>query len=184
MQYLLIIDTSLSGLALARVRLTANAYAIDQQFICAQKRATERLLATHTQALLAQTPQLARVVVSIGPGSFTGIRIGIAFASGLAMFPQKLLGISSLHAIASHLTVVRHAPVQLYHAITANSGVVAYSDGDTIKLANVNLPVLPATTDKTQVLIAGDWPRLATQLGDKAAPSCGRRIARPCPCKH
>ena len=47
---------------------------------------------------------LAAVAVSLGPGSFTGIRVGIASAEGLCM-PSNLLsfGISSLEGIAENL---------------------------------------------------------------------------------
>lgn len=52
------------------------------------------------------TPQdLAAVAVSIGPGSFTGIRVGIATAEGLCM-PSNLLafGVSTLDGLAENLT--------------------------------------------------------------------------------
>ncbi len=51
------------------------------------------------------SPQdLAGVAVSIGPGSFTGIRVGIATAEGLCM-PSNLLafGISTLDGLAENL---------------------------------------------------------------------------------
>ena len=168
LQHILIIDTSLSGVALATAQLTANSYTIDNQFICSQRRAAERELATQTKVLLAKTASLTKVIVSIGPGSFTGIRIGIAFACGLAGSTQRLLGISSLRAIAAWLALERNTPCHLYHAITAESGVVAYASESAVKLANINLPMPPSTSDKTQVLIAGTWPRLATQLGERA----------------
>jgi len=51
------------------------------------------------------TPQdLAGVAVSIGPGSFTGIRVGIATAEGLCL-PSNLLafGVSTLDGLAENL---------------------------------------------------------------------------------
>jgi len=51
------------------------------------------------------TPQdLAAVAVSLGPGSFTGIRVGIATAEGLCM-PSQLMafGISTLGGLAENL---------------------------------------------------------------------------------
>ena len=168
MQHILIIDTSLGGVALATAQLTANSHTIDNKFICPQKRAAERMLAVETQKILAHAPPLTKTIVSIGPGSFTGIRIGIAFACGLAASPQQLLGISSLQAIAAWLAVERNTAAHIYHAITAESGVVAYASEGEVKLANVNLPIPLAATDKAQVLIAGAWPRLATQVGERA----------------
>ena len=168
MQHILIIDTSLGGVALATAQLTANSYTIDNKFICPQKRAAERMLAVETQKILAHAPPPTKTIVAIGPGSFTGIRIGIAFACGLAASPQQLLGISSLQAIAAWLAVERNIAAHIYHAITAESGVVAYTSESEVKLANVNLPIPPAAISKTQVIIAGLWPRLATQVGERA----------------
>ena len=170
MQQVFIIDTSLSGVALATAQVTANSSMLTDKFICPQKRSAERILASKTQKMLAHTPPPHKIIVAIGPGSFTGIRIGIAFACGLAASPQQLLGISSLQAIAAWLAAQHNTAVRLYHAITAASGVLAHirQADDEVTLANINLPIQPSADDEAQVFIAGSWPRLAGQLGTQA----------------
>jgi len=67
---------------------------------------------THSQRLLKQLeriradvgvewPELAGLAVSLGPGSFTGLRIGLSVAKGLALaVGMPLLGISTLDGLA------------------------------------------------------------------------------------
>lgn len=64
-----------------------------------------RRLLTAIDWILAETgsgwPDVGAVAVSIGPGSFTGLRIGLATAKGLAMATNKpLVGVSTLDALA------------------------------------------------------------------------------------
>lgn len=48
-------------------------------------------------------PQIDRIAVTTGPGTFTGVRIGLAFARGLALARSlPVVGIDSLSAIASN----------------------------------------------------------------------------------
>ena len=87
------------------------------------ERAEERLVAqsylrcglTHSETLLPQVEQLLSwtglsltsfdcVAVTVGPGSFTGVRIGVAAAAGLALAADlRCCGVSTLEAAAGGL---------------------------------------------------------------------------------
>ena len=57
------------------------------------------------KAALSQFPEISEVVVGMGPGPFTGLRVGIAFAQSFALargIPCR--GLSSLDAIASQIS--------------------------------------------------------------------------------
>lgn len=76
--------------------------------------------ATHSERLLPSIDLLMRegrlhfqdlsgIAVAIGPGSFTGLRIGLASAKGLAMASSlPLIGIPTLEAMARNLPFCRH----------------------------------------------------------------------------
>lgn len=54
------------------------------------------------------------IAVSLGPGSFTGLRVGLAFAKGIAFCGGcRLVGVSTLEALAAA------APVELDHVAAA-----------------------------------------------------------------
>src|SRR5262245_19717768 len=62
-------------------------------------------LAPAVHRLLEQSdvgiPRLTGLAVSIGPGSYSGLRVGVALAKGLASARNlPLVGVSSLHTIA------------------------------------------------------------------------------------
>ena len=65
---------------------------------------SENLLPQIEEVLkIANVEKVDAVAVSIGPGSFTGLRIGLAAAKALAYAWQiKIIGVPTLHAIAAH----------------------------------------------------------------------------------
>jgi len=71
--------------------------------------------------------RLDRVAVTVGPGSFTGLRVGIAFAKGLSLALGKpAVGIGTLEALAAE------APGLVFPAIDARRGQLylqAFEDG-------------------------------------------------------
>ena len=58
-----------------------------------------------------QPSQIRRIVVTTGPGSFAGVRVGIAFSRALALVNgARILGLSSFEALAGVLLLDRHTP--------------------------------------------------------------------------
>jgi tRNA threonylcarbamoyladenosine biosynthesis protein TsaB len=69
-------------------------------------RGHQERLAPLAQAVMAQAgigfDKLDRIGVTVGPGSFTGLRVGIAFAKGLAQaLSVPLVGVGTLEALAA-----------------------------------------------------------------------------------
>lgn len=97
---------------------------------------------------------LAKIVVTIGPGSFTGLRVGLAFAKGLHLAAgAPLAGIGTLAALAE--TAVGDGPVAaLIDARRGHVYVQAFDAGREVTQPDI-LP-LPEATTRLQRL-AG-WP--------------------------
>ncbi|HOX51392.1 MAG TPA: tRNA (adenosine(37)-N6)-threonylcarbamoyltransferase complex dimerization subunit type 1 TsaB [Fibrobacteria bacterium] len=82
--------------------------------------------------LLADTSrgmdQVTEIVCGVGPGSFTGIRIALAFAHGAAFARHlPLVGVSSLRAVACHPDLAGSDPLVLLDALR---GEAYLRDGD------------------------------------------------------
>ncbi|OOG68347.1 tRNA (adenosine(37)-N6)-threonylcarbamoyltransferase complex dimerization subunit type 1 TsaB [Sinorhizobium sp. A49] len=99
----LAIDTSGSGCSAAIYDSGSDAI-LGQSGANIGRGHAERLMEFVDEALAsADRPigDIDRIAVTIGPGSFTGIRVGVATARGLALALGKpAVGISSLHVLA------------------------------------------------------------------------------------
>jgi tRNA threonylcarbamoyladenosine biosynthesis protein TsaB len=97
----LAIETSTS---LASVALVEGGRLVLSRSHARPKQSAERLLPMIAELLAEaawQRSDIERLGVSIGPGSFTGLRVGIACAQGLALgLGVPLLGVTSLRAMA------------------------------------------------------------------------------------
>ncbi|MEK7702984.1 MAG: tRNA (adenosine(37)-N6)-threonylcarbamoyltransferase complex dimerization subunit type 1 TsaB [Nitrospirota bacterium] len=95
---------------------------------------------------------LSAIAVSIGPGSFTGLRAGVATAKGLAIGSHlPLIAISTLEAMAavfSHceLTIVSVIPSRkdevYWAAFSASEGIIARMTSDACDLVEIMLEKL------------------------------------------
>lgn len=103
---LLALDTATTTASLALYDLTANALVAEWTWE-ARRRQTQDLLGA-AQGLLAQTSQtvdeLTTLAVTTGPGSFTGVRIGISTVKGIALgltTPPHVIGLPTLTVTAA-----------------------------------------------------------------------------------
>jgi tRNA threonylcarbamoyladenosine biosynthesis protein TsaB len=89
----------------------------------------------------AEPRELSRLVVGTGPGSFTGVRMGLAAARGLAFaLDLPLAGVSTLAALAAG------APGALPVVDAGRREVFTLVDGDPAVAAPGKLQVEPGTT--------------------------------------
>ncbi len=144
---------------------------------------------THSQTLMVMaedalrqcglTPaQVQAVAVAAGPGSFTGVRIGVAAAKGFAWGAElPLVGVSTLEAMAEHLAVYRGyvCPVmdarrsQVYNALFhAEKGVLTRITEDrAISLEELGKELAAL---QEPVFLVGDGSSLTDQALAEAHP--------------
>lgn len=103
-------------------------------------RGHQERLAPLVREVMAQAgvafPDLAGVGVTIGPGSFTGLRVGLAFAKGLgAALGRPVTGVGSLEALAA-----AEPEGLVFSAIDARRGQIylqAFADGQALMAPDV-----------------------------------------------
>ena len=99
---ILSLDTALAACSVAVTRDGRVLAAASEPML----RGHQERLAPMVQEVIAAAglafPQLDRVGVTVGPGSFTGLRVGLAFAKGLGLALGKpCIGVGTLEALAA-----------------------------------------------------------------------------------
>ncbi len=146
--------------------------------------------------------ELDGVAVGLGPGSFTGLRIGMSSAKGLAYAAGKpLYGVSSLAAVALDLAADRDSTGVLYVPVLdarrseVFAGFYRY-DGDRLHAVADECVVPPAelaervravADDAATVIVGGDATELYAEdlapIGDVVGPDrtpLATNVARVC----
>ena len=104
--------------------------------------------------------ELDAIVVTLGPGSYTGLRVGLATAKGIAYTLQKpLIGLSTLHALAT-------AAIQLAaKSITGPSQIFSMIDARRMEVfgAIYDASLSPILPEQALVLDQTKWNSLISQ---------------------
>lgn len=144
---------------------------------------------THSQTLMPMTEnmlksvgvsfdKLDRVAVASGPGSFTGVRIGVAAAKGLGYaLGVPCVGVSSLHVIALGLTgfqgvicaVMDARRSQFYNALFDLKGgkPVRITPDRAISAEELETELL---NYNEKIYLAGDGAELAAGIFERVSP--------------
>lgn len=111
---------------------------------------------------LANNPAPAQVVVGMGPGPFTGLRVGVSFAQTFALAREiPVIGICSLDAIAigqkDYTVAIDARRKEIYWA--------RYEDGVRVKGPAVNKP------DEVNEYIIGQYPSVLEMVKQSSVQS-------------
>lgn len=115
--------------------------------------------------------EIDRIVVSTGPGSFTGVRVGIAAARGLALaLIIPVIGISTLEAIAAEVRQT-HPGRSVFVALDARRDEVYSAEYDANGVcmsepAVLSVPVAAARASSTKSVLAGSGARIVAEAVD------------------
>ena len=155
-----------SSAVTASAALTDGDRVIKSEFINAGLTHSETLLPMIKRVMQGHSfDELEAIALTAGPGSFTGIRIGVATAKGLAFNSGvKCVGISTLEAIAHNFdngiicAVMDARRMQFYNAVFAveNGNVKRLCDDRSISIDELRNKL----SGYDEVIIAGDGARL------------------------
>jgi tRNA threonylcarbamoyl adenosine modification protein YeaZ len=187
---ILAIDTALTVCATAVFDATSGETRASESLDMARGHAEALMpqIARVMDAARCEFSQIDRIAVTVGPGSFTGLRVGISAARGLALAAGKpAIGLSALSALAAPLVAARTQDTivaaidarneQIYFQIFAPNGTTLV----TPRLDHASNAVRAAVMEPTIIigsgaaLLAAHWPDSAPmpRVEPRAAPDIG-----------
>ena len=186
----LAIDTALGACAAAVLDSQAGAILAAESIgmMRGHAEAVMPLIARVMDAARCEFVELNRIAVTVGPGSFTGLRVGISAARGIALAAGKpAIGLSTLSALAAPHVAARTGDTiiaaidarneQVYFQVFAPNGVTVVTPRlDRVRAAVRAVPVGPTViTGSGALLVAAHWPSGSPvpRVEDHAAPDIG-----------
>lgn len=157
-----------SSAVTASVALTDGEKVIKSKFVNAGLTHSETLLPMIKQVMQGHTfDELDAIALTVGPGSFTGVRIGAATVKGLAFnFDIPCIAVSTLEAIAYNFTdenavicaVMDARRLQFYNALfkVENGDVKRLCEDRAISLEDLKKELV----HYEKVIVAGDGAKL------------------------
>jgi len=115
------LDTSLGACSAAVTRDGETLAALSEPMLRGHQERLATLVQETVRAAGLAFADLDRIAVTVGPGSFTGLRVGLAFAKGLGLALGKpCIGVGTLEALAAST----HGPGLTCAVIDAKRGQV------------------------------------------------------------
>jgi tRNA threonylcarbamoyladenosine biosynthesis protein TsaB len=186
----LAIDTALGACAAAVLDSGVGALLASESVLMARGHAEAimPMIARVMDKAQCEFADLNRVAVTVGPGSFTGLRVGISAARGIALAAGKpAIGLSTLSALAAPHVAARTGDTiiaaidarneQVYFQVFAPNGTTIVTPRvDRVRAAVRAVPVGPTViTGSAAALVAAHWPSGSPtpHVEEHAAPDIG-----------
>jgi len=181
----LVIDTSIHGAVIGLASGTDSRL----QYLQASPDVTDsaRLLpvmvATGLSKLGLKQVDVSKIVVSQGPGSFTGIRVGLAYGSGFlagllsaSVEDPKILGLSSLVELGKWFYRRAKNDVVLFLPATKTSGYAVCVNGESVRSMSIdatrqNLSALFHESETSHWVVIGDWSLISDLASSRSVKS-------------
>ncbi|WP_312734751.1 tRNA (adenosine(37)-N6)-threonylcarbamoyltransferase complex dimerization subunit type 1 TsaB [Brevundimonas sp.] len=129
---------------------------------------------------------LDRIGVTVGPGSFTGLRVGLAFAQGLgAALDRPVVGISTLAALAASLddgdgpvaALIDARRGQVYARLFRDAAALGPDEALTLETAAARIAALTQETGRPTRLVGSGAAVLRQAFPDMAVGAVDPRVA-------